>query len=463
MPAKKKKGGKKKGAVAPTGPEPDSPEGLRLALVKQAKELEKSCKMEAHDFNKFQQQRDQINYFWIVEKKTLDDRKTERRNKERELQDLEEKHQVEIKTYKQSVKHLLYEHQDETTKEMTDVEVQLKLLEDSHRDEEGRLKHDTRALNVKLKELELEHQHFVTQLKSTHDINISNLRAEFERKAREMQLKFEKINKEVRVRLDTKRKQELMRIENRKNRHITRLMKEHEDAFTQIKNYYNDITHNNLELIKSLKEDVKEMKKRERIDEKKMLQIAAENKRMSEPLKLALADVERLRKEEEEYVEDKHALSLTKANLLMVEETLKKLMWEYEVLEQRFERLQADRDRIFADFQRSIYDVKQKCGFKNLLIRKKMARVEDSIEKKDAHLNEVITQANLEGSKIATGIDDIIQTKNKYVRSLQEELEQLLHAHNESVRAYEQAMVDFGVPAEELGFLPKLLSASGDQ
>ena len=58
---------------------------------------------------------DQINYFWIVEKKSLEDKKTDRRNKERELQDLEEKHQVEIKVYKQSVKHLLFEHQDETT------------------------------------------------------------------------------------------------------------------------------------------------------------------------------------------------------------------------------------------------------------------------------------------------------------------------------------------------------------
>ena len=29
----------------------------------------------------------------------------------------------------------------------------------------------------------------------------------------------------------------------------------HEKAFTEIKNYYNDITHNNLDLIKSLKEE----------------------------------------------------------------------------------------------------------------------------------------------------------------------------------------------------------------
>jgi hypothetical protein len=60
-------------------------------------------------------QQGQLNYFWIVEKKNLEDKKAELRNKERELQDLEEKHQVEIKVYKQRVKHLLYEHQNEVT------------------------------------------------------------------------------------------------------------------------------------------------------------------------------------------------------------------------------------------------------------------------------------------------------------------------------------------------------------
>jgi hypothetical protein len=34
---------------------------------------------------------------------------------------------------------------------------------------------------------------------------------------------------------------------------VNELMKKHEKAFTEIKCYYNDITHNNLDLIKTLK------------------------------------------------------------------------------------------------------------------------------------------------------------------------------------------------------------------
>lgn len=46
---------------------------------------------------------------------------------------------------------------------------------------------------------------------------------------------------------------EMSEIEERKNTQISELMKNHEKAFNEIKNYYNDITLNNLALISNLK------------------------------------------------------------------------------------------------------------------------------------------------------------------------------------------------------------------
>ena len=45
---------------------------------------------------------------------------------------------------------------------------------------------------------------------------------------------------------------EIKTIEEMKHQMIDNLMTEHQKAFADIKNYYNDITHNNLDLIKSL-------------------------------------------------------------------------------------------------------------------------------------------------------------------------------------------------------------------
>lgn len=62
------------------------------------------------------------------------------------------------------------------------------------------------------------------------------------------------------------------------------LTKRHEVAFAEIKAYYNDVTANNLDLVKALKEDAAELRKREAAADKLLAEVAAENRALSEPL-----------------------------------------------------------------------------------------------------------------------------------------------------------------------------------
>ena len=87
----------------------------------------------------------------------------------------------------------------------------------------------------------------------SHDEAITNLRTDFEREAREIEQKYERKMRALRDELDLRRKTEIHEIEERKNSQINTLMKNHERAFSEIKNYYNDITLNNLALINTLK------------------------------------------------------------------------------------------------------------------------------------------------------------------------------------------------------------------
>lgn len=50
--------------------------------------------------------------------------------------------------------------------------------------------------------------------------------------------------------LDLRINAEIQEIEERKNQNIYELIKNHEDAFKKMKEYYNDITIENLELIR---------------------------------------------------------------------------------------------------------------------------------------------------------------------------------------------------------------------
>lgn len=52
---------------------------------------------EREERNYFQLERDKIHTFWEITRRQLDEKKAELRNKDREMEEAEERHQVEIK------------------------------------------------------------------------------------------------------------------------------------------------------------------------------------------------------------------------------------------------------------------------------------------------------------------------------------------------------------------------------
>lgn len=60
---------------------------------------------------------------------------------------------------------------------------------------------------------------------------------------------------------EAKHQMEMDEIDERKTNHIMKLMQEHEASLTEMRDYYNDITQNNLQLIASLKGQLDELRK----------------------------------------------------------------------------------------------------------------------------------------------------------------------------------------------------------
>jgi hypothetical protein len=98
-----------------------------------------------------------------------------------------------------------------------------------------------------------------------------------------------------------------------------------------------------------------------------------------------------------------------------MDQEYKALGWEHEVLEQRFEKvlsicqwpipaishsliqqIQKERDELYTRFIKAIQEVQQKSNFKNLLLEKKLSALADTLEKKEAQLNEVLSASNLD-------------------------------------------------------------------
>jgi len=170
MPPKKKKGSgkKKKSAKAKTptvidgiSTEEMSKEQLEEHIVRLREELDR----EREERNYFQLERDKVNTFWEITKRQLEEKKADMRNKDREMEDAEERHQIEIKVYKQKVKHLLYEHQNNISALKGKNTATLMKTQNEHRGEESTLRKDKRGLKVELKEQELAHEDIIKNLK----------------------------------------------------------------------------------------------------------------------------------------------------------------------------------------------------------------------------------------------------------------------------------------------------------
>jgi len=433
-------------------------EDAKLLLRKEVKGLRQLLEDEERMLNFYQQEREKTNYDWIIGKKELDDLKSEVINKEREIEDLKENHMMTINIYKQKVKHLLFENQDNHTNLKKDVEVNLKYREDEHRYKERELKFDTRTSKTQLKEQEINHGEYTFALTADFDRKQTELRLDFERRAKDVKEKYDRKMKKLREDMEDARAHKIRQIEERKDSAIKDLTEKHNKKYMNIKRYYDDITATNLDLIKQLKGQISDLEKQDEHDKKVLAQIEAEQKKLQDALKALNDEIKALAEEQKEYEKLQEEKERVKSEIENSEIRFRKLEFEYEVKLQQLKYLERERDALADKFNEAIYDIQSKTGLKNLILEKQVAFVEENLEVKDLQLQQILQQApnldpNVQG-QIMIAIEEVEASKNDLVNELQRELQQVRKAHTHMVKAYEAKLQEFVIPVEELGFDP---------
>eukprot|EP01012_Entosiphon_sulcatum_P007331 TRINITY_DN136_c0_g1_i1.p1 TRINITY_DN136_c0_g1~~TRINITY_DN136_c0_g1_i1.p1 ORF type:complete len:464 (+),score=156.06 TRINITY_DN136_c0_g1_i1:48-1439(+) len=440
------RGGKKQGKKKDDG-QPEAVDMKQLLQVTEALSKAKQLR------NYFQLERDRISSFWNIAKQELDAAKAELRIKDREIEEAEEKHQVEMKVYKQKVRHLLYEHTMDVQHLKEGGEKALAEETDGHREKIEGMKKDKRDGRQTLKDLLNRHEEDVNTLREAHQRLIERKKQETERNMKEMTEKYERKIRVLRDELELRRKTEIHDIEERKNEHIKELVQKHEQAFADIKEYYNDITSNNLDLIKSLKEEVANMKKNEQYNEKLMFEIAQENKRLNEPLQKANKEVETLRHDLANYEKDKMSLQNTKSRLIVLEAQMKKLTQSHDELQRKFAKVAQERDNLVVNYEDTLHDVKERLGFKNELLEKRIAQTQAAVDRKDVQLGSVLQAANLEPAAlelVTRKLEDMLETKNRAIKDLYFEMAKVEQQHRDTIKSYEAKCKAAGIPTLNL-------------
>lgn len=104
--------------------------------------------------------------------------------------------------------------------------------------------------------------------------------------------KLQKLHDELELRM----KVEIHEIEERKNQHINDLMNNHEMAFREMKEYYNDITKQNLERIKKQQETFIDLKAQIAANEQTVADLNKRVKEKTPTLTIAVQTRDQLRK-----------------------------------------------------------------------------------------------------------------------------------------------------------------------
>jgi growth arrest-specific protein 8 len=264
---------------------------------------------EERNINLFQQERDRINYIWMIQKKKIEDTRAELVNKQREKEDLSEKHKIEKKLYYQRIKYQMLSQQDENVELQKNAEVALKQTEDLNRVKERDYKYDLRSLSKTHKEQEVLQNDFMNALKKDSIKEIHELKSEYELKEYQIRRFFREKMKEMKNNASEKRNKKLEEITNKKAKEIKKITEDHANAFNNMKNYYSDLNKKNLNNLKSIAAHYNKQLNRQEILRKKKLNRLQQKSKIEVPLEKLKAKIEELLNEEKKCLENYYDLT----------------------------------------------------------------------------------------------------------------------------------------------------------
>ena len=173
---------------------------------------------------------------------------------------------------------------------------------------------------------------------------------------------MEKLRKEM----EDARAAMIKQIEDKKDAAVKELTALHTKKYTDIKNYYAEITATNFEMIKRLKGEIKGLQQQEEDDRKLLAQAEMENKNLKGPLDKLNLEIVELEAEKIAYQKLKEEKEDIKKKIASSEEEFRRMEFEYEVKLQQFKYLEREKNSLTDKFNDAVYEIQKKTGLKVL-------------------------------------------------------------------------------------------------
>jgi len=271
---------------------------------------------------------------------------------------------------------------------------------------------------------------------------IDYLRSIFQEELREVMSSHDCLNHESFVHL-----------EKEKDLQIHQKIQEHQTAFDDIRNYFNDITHANLDQVKTLKGEVCETRKVERSKEQKLMDVVSIYRQRAGPLKKFSEEIETLKIQEEYHVKNEKECTKTRKAIKMREAQLKELEWEVALLKEKI--LESTKENMILDkeVQCQVQRIQQKEGLKTILLNEELKYEQQKLETMSTAFVELIRRSGI-SEDTNDGFDELVKTKDAELRQLYDTLAETEEKYYNSLNFYENVLKMSNIRMEEIGFVP---------
>ena len=306
------------------------------------------------------------------------------------MQKEEDDHGKEVICHEQKVQHHEYEHNEALNDIKQSGDSYMLKEEDKH----GEIETANRKQKVEIKDEyernEKSHIAEVTQKETELKGLLGSLDKELEENKKRLIATYEQKLRDLEAELNLRMKVEIHEIEERKNEHINMLMTSHEMSFREMKEYFNDVTRENLDIIKQLHERLSDIKDQIKESETVMADLKANIKLMEEPMAEQKIEVEGLRKIVGHMSNYVISYRNAKGSLKDLKTRMDNIKTEKSKLDERYKKVEQEKNDMYKKFEAAISQLQGKTEYRNEILEQKLAVFQGQLETKELTLRELV-------------------------------------------------------------------------
>lgn len=430
MPPKKKQS-KSKSKKKGKGKDVDPEEKLRQVMLQKALSLQGETIKERALETQFSQQSESLKGFWELEKKLREEKKRTLLEKEHRWKGVKDKHVIDLGQIKQQIKKLLFSNQDELSEKTTRHFMEYQSLSDQHRHEVGQLHNELHAISNKIQETVTSYDKFTWSMRQSCCDRAAELHDEARLGISTLAVSSEKRFKQTREEAGRRLTKESREAEDRSESTIRETTEKNAEEIQARRAKYNATVNGNLDTMAVLRKEVVLLREQDRNDRRELNELRTRNKDIVAPLEMRTRDLDRLRSDLDLVRKQKRDLNSQKQRLSQVEKQLEEIEWDHEVLFQKLQALEAERDKWKETAQRSIHSARQRSNFRNLLLERKLRRLSMAGEKDTAAIAEILQKENIDLNTLDQSqvrVTDVVSERKDRVATLQRQLQRIRDA-----------------------------------